>query len=88
MPTKVATNIRVEAEQIKQLKRIAVERGASLSRLFKEIIADYLERVSALSGKDWKKDPFFQIGTKPGRSGESMVSEQHDYYLYGKGRRS
>ena len=88
MPTKVATNIRLEAEQIKQLKRIAVERGASLSRLFKEIIADYLERVSTLSGKEWKKDPFFQIGTKPGRSGESMVSEQHDYYLYGKGRRS
>ncbi len=88
MPTKVATNIRLEAEQIKQLKRIAVEKGASLSKLFKEIIADYLERVSTLSGKDWKKDPFFQIGRKPGRSGESMVSEQHDDYLYGKDRRS
>ena len=85
---KVATNIRLEAEQLKQLKRIAVEKGASLSKLFKEIIADYLERVSTLSGKDWRKDPFFQIGRKPGRSGESTVSEEHDHYLYGRGRRS
>ncbi len=88
MPTKVATNIRLEAEQLKQLKRLAVEKGGSLSRLFTEIIADYLERVSTLSGKDWKRDPFFQIGTKPGRSGESAVSEKHDQYLYGTGRRS
>ncbi|HET6465557.1 MAG TPA: CopG family transcriptional regulator [Nitrospiria bacterium] len=88
MSGKVATNIRLEAEQLKQLKRIAVEKGASLSKLFKEIIADYLERVSTLSGKDWRKDPFFQIGRKPGRSGESTVSEEHDHYLYGRGRRS
>ncbi|MBI3595980.1 MAG: ribbon-helix-helix protein, CopG family [Nitrospirae bacterium] len=88
MSGKVATNIRLEAEQLKQLKRIAVEKGASLSKLFKEIIADYLERVSTLSGKDWRKDPFFQIGRKPGRSGESTVSEAHDHYLYGRGRRS
>jgi len=88
MSSKVATNIRLETEQLKQLKRIAVEKGASLSKLFNEIIADYLERVSTLSGKDWRKDPFFQVGRKPARSGESMVSEEHDHYLYGRGRRS
>lgn len=88
MPTKVTTNIRLEAEQLKQLKRLAVEKGGSLSRLFSEIIADYLERVNTLSGKGWKKDPFFQIGGKPGHSGESAVSEEHDHYLYGTGRRS
>jgi hypothetical protein len=86
--TKVSTNIRLETDQLKQLKRVAVEKGTSLSNLFQEIINDYLERVSTLSGKDWKRDPFFQIGRRPGRSGESMVSEQHDHYLYGKGRRS
>ncbi|HLF86470.1 MAG TPA: hypothetical protein VI584_05255 [Nitrospiria bacterium] len=86
MPTKVSTNIRLEAGQIKELKRIAVEQGASLSKLFQEIINDYLARVSALSGKDWKKDPFFQIGRRPGRSGLSAVSEEHNDYLYGKGR--
>ena len=86
MPTKVSTNIRLETGQIKELKRIAVEKGSSLSKLFQEIINDYLERVSALSGKDWKGDPFFQIGRRPGRSGLSTVSEEHDRYLYGKGR--
>ncbi len=86
MPAKVSTNIRLEAGQIKELKRIAVEKGASLSKLFQEIINDYLVRVSALSGKDWKKDPFFQIGRRPGRSGLSTVSEEHNDYLYGKGR--
>jgi hypothetical protein len=88
MTSKVATNIRLEAEQLKQLKRISVEKGASLSRLFNEIIADYLERVNTLSGRDWKKDPFFQVGRKPGRSGEATVSEDHDRYLYGTGRRA
>jgi hypothetical protein len=83
---KVATNIRLEAEQIKQLKRIAVEKGTSLSRLFQEIVSEYLARVSALSGKEWRKDPFFQIGKRPGRSGLTVVSEQHDRYLYGKPR--
>ena len=88
MSGKVATNIRLEAEQLKQLKRISVEKGASLSRLFNEIIADYLERVNTLSGRDWKKDPFFQIGNKPGHSGEATVSEEHNHYLYGAGRRA
>jgi hypothetical protein len=80
--SKVATNVRLEGEQLKQLKRIAVEKGESLARLFEEIISDYLARVSALSGKDWQADPFFQIGKHPGRSGKSTVSEQHNRYLY------
>ncbi len=86
METKVTTNIRLDAEQLKQLKRIAVEKGASLSKLFQQMISDYLERVSTLSGKDWRKDPFFQVGKRPGRSGTSDISEKHDRYIYGTGR--
>ena len=87
MATRVSTNIRLEVDQLKQLKRVAVEKGTSLSNLFQEIINDYLERVSTLSGKDWKSDPFFGIGKAPGRSGESFVSENHNRYLYGSRRR-
>jgi hypothetical protein len=54
--------------------------------LSKQIIADYLAQVSKLSGRDWKKDPFFQIGKSPGRSGRSDVSQKHKRYLYGTGR--
>jgi hypothetical protein len=82
MGTKVTTNIRLDAEQLKQLKRIAVEKGASLSKLFQQMISDYLERVSTLSGKDWRKDTFFQVGKRPGRSGASNISEKHDRYIY------
>lgn len=50
---------------MKELKRVAVEKGTSLSQIFNEIILEYLERVKALSGTDWKRDPFFQIGKRP-----------------------
>ena len=83
MSGKVATNVRLERDQLKQLKRMAVERGASLSRLFQQIISEYLERGNVLSGKEWRKDPFFRIGRKPGRSGQSNVSDTHDRHLYG-----
>jgi len=63
-------------------KRLAVERGVSLSALFQELIADYLVRVSTLTGRDWRADPFFQVGRRPGRSGHSRVAEEHDRHLY------
>ena len=79
---KTATNIRLEAEQLKELKRIAVEKGSSLSKLFHQIISDYLEQVTALSGRDWRTDPFFDIGKRPAKSGLTTVSEEHDRHLY------
>ena len=59
---RVATNVRLDAAQLHQLKRLAVERGVSLSALFRVLIADYLVRVSTLTGRDWRADPFFQVG--------------------------
>ena len=79
---RVATNIRLEATQLHQLKRLAVERGVSLSALFQELIADYLVRVSTLTGRDWRADPFFQVGGRPGRSGHAHGAEEHDRHLY------
>ena len=82
MATKTATNVRLDVEQLKQLKRVVVEKGISLSKLFQELITDYLERLNPFSGKDWRKDPFFQIGKKPGHSGQPTISKEHDRHLY------
>src|SRR5437667_11181739 len=79
---RVSTNVPLDEAQLHQLKRLAVERGVSLSALFQELIADYLVRVSTLTGRDWRADPFFQVGRRPGRSGHSRVAEEHDRHLY------
>lgn len=86
MEEKVATNIRLEREQLISLKRIAVEKRKSLAALLREIVADYLARAGALSDKNWKNDPFFQVGQKPGRSGFSNVAEEHDAHIYHTGK--
>lgn len=82
MSKKVATNIRLDRDHLKQLKRISVEQGTSLAKLFERMTVEYLDRVSVLAGKDWEKDPFFQLGSHPGRSGQSTVSESHNRFLY------
>src|SRR5205809_250867 len=58
---RVATNVRLDAAQLHQLKRMAVERGVSLSALFQELIADYLVRVSTLTGRDWRAVRFARL---------------------------
>src|SRR3989442_5669367 len=75
---RVATNVRLDAAQLHRLKRLALERGVSLAALFQELIADYLVRVSTLTGRDWRADPFFQVGRRPGRSGQAGVAQGHD----------
>jgi Ribbon-helix-helix protein, copG family len=82
MADRVATNVRLSRAQLKELKRLALDRGVSLSALFQELIDDYLARTRALTGKDWKADPFFQLGRSSARSGLSRVAEDHDRYLY------
>ena len=82
METRVSTNVRLDPVQLRQLKRLAAERGVTLSAIFQEMIGDYIGRVSALTGKGWQNDPFFKLGRRPGRSGSSRVAEQHDRYLY------
>jgi hypothetical protein len=80
--TRVSTNVRLDPARLRQLKRLAAERGVTLSAIFQEMIEDYIGRVGALTGKAWQNDPFFKLGRRPGRSGSSSVAEQHDRYLY------
>jgi hypothetical protein len=82
MANRVATNVRLDPGRLKELKRLALERGVSLSALFQEMISDYLTRSRTLTGKEWQTDPFFQLGRPTARSGLSRVAEAHDRYLY------
>jgi hypothetical protein len=85
---RVATNVRLDPDDLRQLKRLALERGQSLSGLFQEMIRERLARVRPLSDKQWRTDSFFQIGRAARGSGAANVSEQHDRYLYGAKRRA
>lgn len=82
METRVSTNVRLDPAQLRKLKRLAAERGVTLSAIFQEMIGDYIGRIGALTGKDWETDPFFNLGRRPGRSGSSRVAAQHDRDLY------
>ena len=82
MAARVATSLKLDPVQLRRLKRLALERGVSLSALFRELIADYLARVSTLTGRDWRADPFFRVGRRPGRSRCASVAENHDRQLY------
>lgn len=81
------TNVRLPKAHLKALKRVAVEREYSLSRLVREIVEEFLDRERRpLSPTAFRQDPLFGLGTKPGRSGLGDLAEQHDKYLYGGGR--
>ena len=82
MAVRVATNVRLDPQQLKELKRLALERGVSLSTLFQGLIDDYLARHRTLTGKEWRSDPFFQLGRPPARSGFSRIAEGHNRFLY------
>ena len=82
MAARVATSLKLDPVQLRRLKRLALERGVSLSALFRELIADYLARVSTLTGRNWRADPFFRVGRRPGRSRRASVAENHDRQLY------
>ena len=82
MTARVSTNVRLDPAQLSRLKRVAADRGISLSTVFREMIGEYIGRISPLNDKAWMADPFFRIGRRPGRSGLSRVSEDHDRYLY------
>jgi hypothetical protein len=79
------TNIRLPKTHLKALKRVAVERECSLSRLVREILEEFLERQRRpLSPAAFGNDPLFGLGTKPGRSGLADLAEHHNKYLYGR----
>ena len=88
MGERVAMNVRLEREELRSLRRLAVDQGVSMSNLFRKMVSDFLSRARPMSDKEWKSDPFFAIGSRPARSGLKDLGLNHDKYLYprGKGR--
>lgn len=88
MSERVATNIRLERDELKSLRRLAVDQGVSMSNLFRKMVSDFIARARPMSDEKWKSDPFFSIGRNPGRSGVRDLGLNHDKYLYSRrGRR-
>jgi hypothetical protein len=67
------TQVYLEPEQHRSLKREASERGISLAELLREIVRDHLRR-------ERPREEFLRI-VGLGRSGRSDVAEEHDRYL-------
>ncbi len=67
------TQIYLEPEQHRSLKREAMARGLSLAELLRQIVRDYLRR-------ERPREEFLRI-IGLGRSGRSDVAEEHDRYL-------
>jgi len=67
------TQVYLEPEQHRVLKREAAERGISLAELLRRIVEDHLR-------KDRSRKDFFKI-VGLGRSGRSDVAAEHDRYL-------
>ncbi|MGQ0569543.1 MAG: CopG family transcriptional regulator [Armatimonadota bacterium] len=81
-----ATNIRLRRAQLKQLKRLAVEREMSLSRLVREALDEFIaQQYTLLSPVAYRNDSLFGVGKKPGRSGLGDLAEHHNKYLYRDG---
>lgn len=77
------TNLRLPRAQLRALKRVAVERDTSLSRLVREIVGEFLAcQARPLSPSAYRGDPVFGLGAKPGRSRLGDLAEKHDKYLY------
>lgn len=67
------TQIYLEPEQHRSLKREAASRGMSLSELLREVVSDYLR-------EEHSRDDFYAI-VGLGRSGRDDGAKRHDHYL-------
>jgi predicted DNA-binding protein len=70
------TQIRLTDEQWQRLKRVAAERGVSMSEVVREAIDQY---IAAQNARDRREHAIRAIGGF--RSGRADVSECHDDYL-------
>jgi len=67
------TQVYLEPEQHRALKREAAERGISLAELLRRIVGGYLRQERS-------REDFFKI-VGLGRSGRGDVAAEHDRYL-------
>jgi predicted DNA-binding protein len=70
------TQIRLTDEQRQRLRRVAAERGVSMSQVVRDAIDKH---IAAQNARDWRELAVQAIGGF--RSGRADVSERHDDYL-------
>lgn len=81
----LTTNIRIEADILKELKLKAVNEGKRVAELVRDAIRQYLHGKKA-EIKDIRKDPLFKI-IGMCETGHKYDSERLDELLYGKKRK-
>ena len=70
----VRTQIQLDEEETKGLKRLAAERGVSVASLVREAVDRLLEGTSASPERWWDDLPTFNTGI-------TDLAEEHDRYL-------
>ncbi len=75
----VRTQIQLEEDQIKKIKKISILRGISLAELIRQGVDLILERASGLSRDEVKKRAMAVAGKF--HSGQEDLSLRHDDYL-------
>lgn len=82
MAAKVRTQIRLERRQYERLKRLAVERGQSLSGVLRALVDEVLGGSTAGPAAIREARLGF-VGSGRDAEGKRDVARRHDRYLYG-----
>lgn len=82
---KVRTQIQLERRQYERLKRLALERGQSLSGVLRALVDEAFGGDTAGPAAVREARLGF-VGTGRDREGKRDVARQHDRYLYGDHR--
>ena len=76
------TNIRLPAADLQDLKVVALKKGESLAALLRGIIVGFLAETKTVS-QNLDRDPIWQWGQKPIKTGDPLISQKIDETLYG-----
>ncbi|MFA5889595.1 MAG: ribbon-helix-helix protein, CopG family [Actinomycetota bacterium] len=83
---KVRTQIQLERRQYERLKRLALERGQSLSAVLRALVDDALGGGAAAGAGAVREARLGFVGSGRDREGKRDVARLHDRYLYGDHR--
>ena len=82
MKTYTVTNIRVAKEDLKKLKRIALERDESVSALLRGLVQDYVSKPPRK--KEKRKVPLSGLHKYAVNTGQKDLASRVDEIVYGK----
>ena len=86
MADKVRTQVQIERRQYEQLKRLAYERGQSMSEVLRRLLDEALDLKSPAGRAAVREARLAMIGAGRDVEGKRDVARRHDAYLYGRRR--